>query len=290
MNTKILIVGLVSSLIILQSSQGQGLLTPPGAPAPMMKTLDQLEPRVPISSAPFTITAPGSYYLTANLNVTNGNAITIATNQVTLDLNGFTISSTAPTAVAGTYAIELAVTGGNSDVTIFNGHIASGATNNGSSFSGSGFGSGIDLPGTVLQNVHVRDVTVTGCLNFGIYVGTGQNTTVESCSVQNSNEGIIAQIVTHSAANQCGAYGIVAGTVSDSYGSVISTGVGINANTVNNCQGIAGGAGTGIYAIVSAIGCYGSAGGGGAGIHASIANSCFSSTGNGSITHAYNMP
>jgi hypothetical protein len=37
----------------------QGSLTPPGAPAPTMKTLAQIEPRTPISSAPFTITVSG---------------------------------------------------------------------------------------------------------------------------------------------------------------------------------------------------------------------------------------
>jgi hypothetical protein len=44
----------------------QGSLTPPGAPAPAMKTLAQIEPRTPIASAPFTISAPGSYYLTTH--------------------------------------------------------------------------------------------------------------------------------------------------------------------------------------------------------------------------------
>ncbi|HXF10126.1 MAG TPA: hypothetical protein VN625_05025, partial [Desulfuromonadaceae bacterium] len=33
----------------------QGSLTPPGGPAPDMKTLDQVQPRVPISSVPYTI-------------------------------------------------------------------------------------------------------------------------------------------------------------------------------------------------------------------------------------------
>ena len=64
-----------------------------------MKTLDQLdaklEKRTPISSVPFTIYTPGSYYLTGNLAVATGNAITVTVDQVTLDLNGFTISSTA---------------------------------------------------------------------------------------------------------------------------------------------------------------------------------------------------
>src|SRR5262245_25481316 len=71
----------------------QGALTPPGAPAPTMKTLAQIEPRTPISSAPFTISSPGSYYLTTNVTVSTGDAITITVNNVTLDLNGFTIAS-----------------------------------------------------------------------------------------------------------------------------------------------------------------------------------------------------
>jgi hypothetical protein len=61
-----------------------------------MKTLDQIESRIPISTAPFIITAAGSYYLTTNLTVNTGDAIIIETNGVTLDLKGFTISSTAP--------------------------------------------------------------------------------------------------------------------------------------------------------------------------------------------------
>src|ERR1041385_7160549 len=84
-------VALSSSLV---AAFAQGNLTPPGAPAPTMKTLAQIEPRTPIATAPFTITAGGSYYLTTNVSVVTGDAITIATNNVTLDLNGFTISST----------------------------------------------------------------------------------------------------------------------------------------------------------------------------------------------------
>jgi hypothetical protein len=103
----------------------QGSLTPPGPPAPAMKTLVEIEPRTPISSAPFTITNSGSYYLTTNLNVSTGNGITIATNGVTLDLSGFTISSTASNS-ATPYGILL--NSGLSDITIFNGHIRGGVT------------------------------------------------------------------------------------------------------------------------------------------------------------------
>jgi hypothetical protein len=70
---------------------GQGDLTPPGAPAPTMKTLTQVEPRTPIISLPFTASQPGSYYLTANLSSTAG-GIRITAADVTIDLNGFTIT------------------------------------------------------------------------------------------------------------------------------------------------------------------------------------------------------
>src|SRR5476651_1165640 len=103
------------------STFGQGTLTPPGAPAPTMKSLDQIEARTPISSAPFTISASGSYYLTGNLAVTSGAGIIIAADFVTLDLNGYTISSTAASAANAGVGLS-----GSShhDITIRNGHIS----------------------------------------------------------------------------------------------------------------------------------------------------------------------
>jgi len=75
----------------------QGSLTPPaGTPAPTMKTLAQVEPRTPISSLPFTINQPGSYYLTGNLTGTaSQNGITISADNVTLDLMGFSLNGVA---------------------------------------------------------------------------------------------------------------------------------------------------------------------------------------------------
>jgi len=95
---------IVLSLLVLtnldleySSVFGQGSLAPPGAPGPTMKSLDQIEARTPISSLPYTITTPGSYYITTNLTgIFGANGININSTppaeNVTIDLNGFTLT------------------------------------------------------------------------------------------------------------------------------------------------------------------------------------------------------
>lgn len=89
-------------LVVLPSVSlfAQGSLTPPGAPAPTMKSLDQIEPRTPINAANtpgnflalFIINKPGSYYLTNNIiGVDSKRGIEIDVGNVTIDLNGFSL-------------------------------------------------------------------------------------------------------------------------------------------------------------------------------------------------------
>src|SRR4026207_2425626 len=77
----------------------QGNLAPPGAPAPTMKTLQQIEPRAAISLLAFTINQSRPHYLTTNLAGASGQSgITIAAHNVTVDLGGFELAGVAGSA------------------------------------------------------------------------------------------------------------------------------------------------------------------------------------------------
>lgn len=98
---------LSTSFALLASASAllaQGSLTPPGAPAPTMKSLAQVEPRIIVNAvntpgdatSSFIISQPGSYYLTSNITGTaSKNGIVIAASGVTLDLMGFEIAGVA---------------------------------------------------------------------------------------------------------------------------------------------------------------------------------------------------
>jgi parallel beta-helix repeat protein len=105
------------ALVLQTSLLAQGSLTPPGAPAPTMKTLSQIEPRTPISSLPFTINTSGSYYVTTNLvGVPSSSGIFITASDVTIDLGGFTLfgatNGTIEYAISGSSGSNIVVTHG----------------------------------------------------------------------------------------------------------------------------------------------------------------------------------
>jgi hypothetical protein len=260
------------------------------------------------------------------MNVASGDAITINANFVTLDLNGFTISSTQNPPGA-TSAILL---GGNSpvtNVTILNGFITGSIVNNAGTYSGKGFGYGITLYNTSLGapvNARVSGVSVSGCLLDGINLG--DDSIVEFCTIKTvGGSGIVAGIVSDSKVRECGNVGISATTVNNCsvwgsnsdailatnaincYGYSSGNGSGIHVATANNCTGVAGGNGTGVFTTGAATGCYGQSSGGtglfaptaafcfgtrngGTAIAANIANGCYSLLGTNLIINKYNMP
>lgn len=203
MNNKILLTT-VSAGFILHSAFGQGALTPPGAPAPLMKTLEQVEPRIPISALGINLTRPGSYYVTTNLfGVAGVHGIQVETNNVTIDLNGFSL-----TGVAGAFHAITAPSVTTSNLIVRNGIIN--GWSSGSAISSSGKNSRLEnlvvvgnSSGLVCNGSSVvRHCSFVGNSQYGLVLNgsgsvaeenvfTGNNAAnsagVASISVQNSN-------------------------------------------------------------------------------------------------------
>jgi parallel beta-helix repeat protein len=141
-----------------------GQLDPAGPPSSTMKALSVIEPRTPIASLPFTINQPGSYYVTGNLTAPGaGNGITIAADNVTLDLGGFSLEG----GNAGTNAVTL-------DAAHFAVSIRNGSVRNWTA-------TGIDMhlaTGATLRDVHAVDN------NVGI---DAHNASISACTAESNN-------------------------------------------------------------------------------------------------------
>ena len=88
----------LAGLVVFALAAVGGNLEPSAPPGPTMKTLDEVEPRIAVQSLPgdanslYVISEPGSYYLTGNITgEPNKCGITIAANNVTVDLMGFSL-------------------------------------------------------------------------------------------------------------------------------------------------------------------------------------------------------
>jgi len=250
-------------------AQGGPLTPPAGVPAPTMKTLDQVEPRIPlVAGSPgvsigvsIFITQPGSYYLTGNLQITgNDTGIRINASGVSLDLMGHSIIAPA----SGNAGSAIFVEADYSNIRIQNGHILSTTTFAESSFTPNGFSYGIlTSAGGISNNISISNVTISGSRFDGIWVN-GQGCIVANCSVfitagigiRNANgtvvdsvvhttgsTGISASVVSNCRVNNALGAGISAATVSNSYARSISSSgsSGISATTVDSSVGITSG-------------------------------------------------
>jgi len=115
------------SLLAPLAALGGDLNPPAGPVVETMKTLDEVEPRIPIHQVdvPFSITIPGSYYLAENLSfplATSGLMISVDASDVTIDLNGFTIDGQDAEGDAFN-VFGISVGFGQSDILIRNGAI-----------------------------------------------------------------------------------------------------------------------------------------------------------------------
>lgn len=302
-NARLLLAALSSAfvcLLLAPAAFAQGSLTPPGAPAPLFKTLDQIEARKPLgtpnvaTTTTIVIDQPGSYVLTGPITVASGDGIAIYTGNVTLDLNGFTISSTAsPRAGSGVSVFSNTYR----EIVVRNGVIAGGGGLNTQTPvpDATGFIHGVALglpsPQFLSYNSRVEDVRVGAVTGYGIFAET-----VKNCGVRvGLSAGIYGSYISDSTVYVANPIGIEA-TVSVRNSSVqyANGTVGIRAShlvdacTVSslNCVGIRARLVT--HSVVSFSGT-------GAGIEAqsavgSLMVAATNPTPTGSITFKYDMP
>jgi hypothetical protein len=145
-----------------------GDLNPPGAPGSTMKTLDEVEPRIPVGPlttpgnavAVYRITQPGSYYLTGHVMGEAGKSgIEIESDNVTLDLCGFTLQGVAGS-VSGVNMTEFQVS-----VTVQNGVVDGwGAT-----------GVNMSSDGGIVRNILARN-----CMKWGVDLGGSYTPLIEN--------------------------------------------------------------------------------------------------------------
>lgn len=235
----------VCALIILSQVSMAGNLEPNAPPGSTMKPLDQVEPRIPITSVPYTISQSGSYYLTKNLTAA-GTAITVNADDVTIDLCGFSL--TGNNTGSGIYMTD------RINVEIRNGTIRN-------------FSYGINddyilmVSNGTSTNHRVIGVRAMSNVNFGIKL-YGPNNEVRDCSA--SNNGTSAAVgssvfgisvannstVTGNTVNGNGGSAQINAYVS---GITAGTGCTITGNTVSN-NGYMAAENTTIYGIAASSG------------------------------------
>ena len=164
---------------VLPTLATAGNLEPPGPPAPTMKDLDDVEPRFPLrnlgAGMPIVINISGSYYLTEDIfGLPGQHGIQINVDNVTLDLNGFTLYGDLDFGSLDGIHISDDV----QNTTIVNGNIQNFV------------GDGVDAE-DLLNVVSVRVEGVTAANNGGLGMALDNDAVVIGCSfLDNGNTGL----------------------------------------------------------------------------------------------------
>jgi hypothetical protein len=112
------------------------------------------EGRIPIF-APTTITASGNYILSRNVSATSGNVVTVQASNVSLDLNGFTLSG------SGTANALVLIADGFSNIEVANGTLSGGA-----------YAVLYTSPSAIATDVRLSHLYVDGSVSAGVSIGT----------------------------------------------------------------------------------------------------------------------
>ena len=229
-------------------SHAGSLNPPPGPVTGTMKTLDEVEARTPISTFGITISTSGSYYFTQNLDVAacGGHGIVIDADDVTLDLNGFTLSHTFNCSLDGIH-----VSGARRNIAIMNGTVR-GFSNDGVDLSTALNSRVSDLnlfengqtAGEGLQSGEGSYVVrCTAENNGGRGIVVGASSTIRNCTAQNNgNVGFLvnqSSTISHCSAqsNQINGFHVVNSTITHCTAGN-NTGAGVNGNGILISQGL----------------------------------------------------
>jgi parallel beta-helix repeat protein len=206
-----------------------GPINPPTGPvAPTMKTLNQVEPRIPIGpesvsrNGVLVISQSGSYFLTGNITANTGlNGIEIQTDNVSIDLRGYAV-------IGGAGSLDgITLTQAGLNVTVFNGIVRN--------FTGVGVNLG-NASGSF-----IRDVQVAGNGGSGLRLGQGR---IQNCSAKNNTGngfqafGNVALSGCTSEQNGAAGFSAGAGCAMDGCTASLNATTGFNVgvgNTLNNC-------------------------------------------------------
>jgi parallel beta-helix repeat protein len=212
----------LAGLVVFALSGHAGDLEPSGPPGPTMKTLEEVEPRTPISQddIPLTITISGSYYLTENLFAVGfgPHVIEIADDDITIDLRGFAITGSSEVAQAN----DCIVVSSGDNIEIKDGVVRDGIDD------------GIDT----FAATNSRIINIRAFNNTDRGITTGNGSTVLGCTAR-SNGGVGIKVGFGGLAENCTARENGSGIRADNGSAVINCAARFNSSigisVVNNC-------------------------------------------------------